>query len=99
LLVLAPWPSSLGQVTAGACRRLAREERDVDDEELIIGSLMAEKILDPPTACAICGRPLGYSIDDQPDWPTGPMCGECYQSRQLDDEIAWTAEQQGDDVQ
>ena len=41
-------------------------------------------------ACAICGRPLGYSTDDQPDWPTGPMCGECYQSRQMDDEIEWS---------
>jgi hypothetical protein len=70
----------------------------VDEDELIIGSLMADDILDPPsTDCAICGRPLGYSLDDQPNWPTGPMCGECYQSRQLDDEIAYTAEVSNDD--
>ena len=65
----------------------------MDEDDLIVGSLMAD---DEATDCAICGRPLGQSIDDQPNWPTGPMCGECYQSRQLDDEIAWT-EQSGDD--
>lgn len=70
----------------------------MDENELIIGSLMPGEILDPPTDCAICGRPLGYSIDDQPDWPTGPMCGECYQSRQMDDEIAWTQEESTDDL-
>jgi hypothetical protein len=74
----------------------ADQHADVDEDELIIGSLMADEILDPPTLCAICGRPLGYGIDDQPEWPTGPMCGDCYQSRQLDDELAWT-EQSGDD--
>ena len=51
---------------------------------------------DGPTLCSICGSPLGYSIDDQPDWPTGPMCGECYQARQADDEI-WWSEQEGSD--
>jgi hypothetical protein len=35
---------------------------------------------------------MGESIDDRPDWPTGPMCGECYQSRQLDDEMGWDEE-------
>ncbi len=40
--------------------------------------------------CASCGGPLGLSIDDRPDWPTGPMCGDCYQARQMDDEIAWS---------
>lgn len=43
-----------------------------------------------PLTCASCGAPLGESYDDQPDWPTGPMCGECYQARQMDDEIFWT---------
>jgi hypothetical protein len=66
----------------------------VDEDELIVGSLMVD---DEATDCAICGRPLGYSLDDQPNWPTGPMCGECYQSRQLDDEIASTAEVLNDD--
>ncbi len=67
----------------------------MDEDELIIGSLMVD---DEATDCAICGRPLGYSIDDRPDWPTGPMCGECYQSRQLDDEIAWTEQSSDDDL-
>jgi hypothetical protein len=42
--------------------------------------------------CVTCGRPLGESSDDQPDWPTGPMCGDCYQARQMDDEIWWSEE-------
>ena len=67
----------------------------MDDEELILGSVVAD---DETAACAICGRPLGYSTDDQPNWPTGPMCGECYQSRQLDDEIAWTDESGDEDA-
>ena len=66
----------------------------MDDDELLIAAMIITD--DDAPNCAICGRPLGYSIDDQPNWPTGPMCGECYQSRQLDDEIAWT-EQSGDD--
>lgn len=44
--------------------------------------------------CVLCGRPLGYSSDDQPDWPTGPMCGDCYQARETDNDI-WAAEQLG----
>ena len=58
-----------------------------------------DEILEGPEHCTICGRPLGYSIDDKPYWPTGPMCGECYQSRQMDDELAWTDQQQSDDDQ
>ena len=53
------------------------------------GVLVAEDAFDAPAECAICGRPMGESIDDRPEWPTGPMCGECYQSRQADDEMAW----------
>ena len=53
---------------------------------------MVDEVLDEPNLiCVICGSPLGYSGDDQPDWPTGPMCGECYQARQMDDEI-WMSE-------
>ena len=40
-----------------------------------------------PVACSNCGRPLGVSGDDQPDWAGGPLCGDCYQARQMDDEI------------
>ena len=43
-----------------------------------------------PLPCSLCGRPLGESTDDQPDWPTGPMCGDCYQAQQMDDEIWWS---------
>jgi hypothetical protein len=56
-------------------------------------------LFDEPTGeditCALCGRPLGDLPDDQPDWPTGPMCGECYQARQMDDEIWWSADDGG----
>jgi hypothetical protein len=45
-------------------------------------------------ACTVCGGPLGVFLEDQPDWPTGPLCGNCYQSQQLDDEIAWQLEDQ-----
>ncbi len=53
---------------------------------------MGEEILDGglPPSCVICGGPLGIFPEDQPDWPTGPMCGNCYQSQQMDDEIWWS---------
>jgi hypothetical protein len=37
--------------------------------------------------CTACGRPLGLFPEDQPDWVTGPLCGECYQSNMADEEI------------
>jgi hypothetical protein len=49
------------------------------------------------TSCSICGRPLGYNPEDQPDWPTGPMCGDCYQSREMDNDI-WAADMLSDDL-
>lgn len=53
---------------------------------------MVEEIVDgSELACTICGRPLGYNPDDQPYWPTRPMCGDCYQSREMDNDI-WAAE-------
>jgi hypothetical protein len=45
---------------------------------------------EPPLPCSLCARPLGELPDDQPLWPTGPLCGDCYQAHQLDDEI-WAA--------
>ena len=45
------------------------------------------QLLGEPLRCAWCGRPLGYSSDDQPAWPGGPKCGECYQAQQADDEL------------
>ena len=41
------------------------------------------------------GSPLGESSDDQPDWPTGPMCGDCYQARETDNDI-WASELDAD---
>jgi hypothetical protein len=49
---------------------------------------------DLPAACVICGGPLGVYAEDQPDWPTGPICGNCYQSQQLDDELAWSMDEE-----
>lgn len=46
-------------------------------------------LADPPL-CTLCGRPLGDSYDDQADWPTGPMCGDCYQAREMDNELWWS---------
>lgn len=40
-------------------------------------------------SCLICGQPLLGDPEDQPFPPLGPMCGECYRSQQLDDEIDW----------
>ena len=58
-------------------------------DETTTGEATGEATEEPLT-CITCGSPLGYSLDDQPYWPTGPMCGECYQARQLDDEIWWS---------
>ena len=44
-----------------------------------------------PLYCVICGDELDGLPDDQPDWPTGPMCGNCYQSRETAHDI-WAAE-------
>ena len=66
---------------------------DLPDELLdpaVLGGF-SEHLLDEETVtCTLCGRPLGFSTDDQPFWPTGPMCGDCYQAQQMDDEIAWS---------
>jgi len=52
---------------------------------------MVDELLEAPDlACSICDRPLGLFPEDQPDWPTGPICGDCYQARQMDDEIWWS---------
>jgi hypothetical protein len=68
-------------------------DSDLPDEMLdpaVVGGL-SERFLDElADTCSLCGRPLGMSSDDQPFWPTGPMCGDCYQSRQMDDEVAWS---------
>jgi hypothetical protein len=43
---------------------------------------------DEPLVCVICGQALTGDAEDRPDWPTGPMCGECYRARQTDDDMA-----------
>ncbi|CAN5555066.1 hypothetical protein BH23CHL7_BH23CHL7_17660 [soil metagenome] len=49
-----------------------------------------------PVLCTTCGGPLGYSYDDQPDWPTGPLCGACYQANQSDDEELYPLPHEGE---
>lgn len=49
-------------------------------------------MLDPAHAnselrCAICHQELDGDPDDQRYAPLGPICGECYRSQQMDDEI------------
>lgn len=48
-------------------------------------------LADLPLACSLCNRPLGQLPDDQLDWPTGPLCGDCYQAQQAEDEV-WARE-------
>jgi hypothetical protein len=50
----------------------------------------------PPVACTICGSELNGGPDEQPDWPSGPLCGNCYQAREMDNEL-WWSDQMGDD--
>lgn len=52
--------------------------------------LALDEMEDEPVLCTLCARPLGIFPEDQPQWPTGPMCGDCYQARQMDDEIWWS---------
>lgn len=54
--------------------------------------MAGELIEEPELYCTICGRRLGALPDDQPEWPTGPMCGECYQAREMDNEVWWSGE-------
>ncbi|MEP7378033.1 MAG: hypothetical protein ABI725_00565 [Chloroflexota bacterium] len=49
-----------------------------------------------PLFCLICGRELVGEPDDQPDWPGGSMCGDCYQARETDNDI-WASELTDDD--
>jgi len=51
---------------------------------------VVDDVLDEPLVCTLCDRPLGHSTDDQPDWPAGPICGDCYQAREMDNEIWWS---------
>jgi hypothetical protein len=51
---------------------------------------------DEPLYCVICGNQLVGLPDDQPDWPSGPMCGDCYQARETDNDI-WASELNGDE--
>lgn len=57
---------------------------------------MVDEIIEGQLLCTLCGSPLGYNIDDRPDWPTGPMCGDCYQARETDNDM-WAAELNDDD--
>ncbi|MEP7378024.1 MAG: hypothetical protein ABI725_00520 [Chloroflexota bacterium] len=49
-----------------------------------------------PMYCLICGNELVGLPDDQPDWPGGPMCGDCYQARETDNDI-WASELEDDE--
>jgi hypothetical protein len=48
--------------------------------------------------CVICGQPLTGLPDDQPDWPPGPMCANCYQAREMDNDL-WAMELNADEDQ
>ena len=55
-------------------------------------TVAVDQTYEPAVSCVICGSQLIGEPDDQPDWPTGPMCGNCYQAREMDNEIWWSAE-------
>jgi len=63
--------------------------------DLTLAGIMTDHDLEEPPLCTLCSRPLGYNTDDQPFWPTGPMCGDCYQAQQMDDEIWWSEQDEG----
>lgn len=46
--------------------------------------------------CTVCGQPLTGDRDDQPDWPGGPIDGECYRAREFDQTL-WEQELMDDD--
>jgi hypothetical protein len=58
---------------------------------ILDGLMFDDAFAGQPLPCSLCGRPLGELPDDQPDWPTGPLCGDCYQAQQAEDEM-WEAE-------
>jgi hypothetical protein len=70
---------------------------DVLDEvfDPALAGIMSDHDLEEPLLCTLCSRPLGFSTDDQPFWPAGPMCGDCYQAQQMDDEIFWSEMDEG----
>jgi hypothetical protein len=66
-----------------------------------IGAHMDTGLHDPtsqPIYCTACGRPLGLFPEDQPDWATGPICGECYQELNFEDEVAFGMLYEEDDA-
>lgn len=58
---------------------------------------MSDQFATSALYCVVCGGPLGVFAEDQPDWPAGPICGNCFQSRQMDDEIAWQMEDEAEE--
>jgi len=56
---------------------------------------LSDSLGDEQLFCVICGNELVGLPDDQPNWPTGPMCGECYQAREMDNDI-WASELNND---
>jgi hypothetical protein len=41
-----------------------------------------------PPVCTVCGEELTGDIDDDPQAPGGPVCGDCWRAR-ADDELMW----------
>jgi len=62
------------------------DDRDRADE-LGLGAVLQDEDL----TCSFCGEPLTGDLDDQPDWPSGPMCANCYQAREMDNDL-WAME-------
>ncbi|MFN8519983.1 MAG: hypothetical protein U0667_11475 [Chloroflexota bacterium] len=52
--------------------------------------------LAPPVTCSVCGFELRGDPDDEPDHPTGPVCGNCWRAR-ADDELLWAIQASGSD--
>lgn len=41
----------------------------------------------PRLICAVCHQPLAGDPEDQPDWPGGPLDGECFRAREFDNDF------------
>jgi hypothetical protein len=54
-------------------------------------------LVEDEKTCRICGQPLLGDVEDQPFPPLGPMCGECYRSQQMDDELEMGGSLDGDE--
>jgi len=57
----------------------------------ILDDLTLLAAIDDDPICTICGGTLDGDPEDDPTHPGGPMCGECFRAREMDEEI-WASD-------